>query len=94
MQNAAATLHFLRDLFIYFLERGREKERERNISVSLPLMHPLLGTWLATQACTLMGNWTGDPLVHKPTLNPLSYTNQGTTSQFCLFDLFYFSEII
>ena len=34
------------------LERGggREKERERNISVWLPL------TWPATQACTLTGN--------------------------------------
>ena len=41
-------------LFIYlFLERGegREKERERNISVWLPLTHPILGTWPATQAC-------------------------------------------
>ena len=45
--------------FIYlFLERGesREKERERNINVWLPLTHPLLGTWLATQACALTGN--------------------------------------
>ena len=31
---------------------GRE---ERNISVWLPLAHPLLGTWPATQACALMG---------------------------------------
>ena len=40
--------------FIYsFLERGegREKERERNISVWLPLTWPPLGTWPATQAC-------------------------------------------
>ena len=37
---------FLKVLFIYlFLERGggREKERERNISVWLPLMHPPTG---------------------------------------------------
>ena len=27
---------------------------------------PLLGTWPATQACALTGNWTGDPLVHRP----------------------------
>ena len=34
-----------------FLERGegKEKERERNINVWLPLMHPKLGTWPATQ---------------------------------------------
>ena len=33
-----------------FLDRGkgREKERERNINVWLPLMHTLLGTWPAT----------------------------------------------
>ena len=44
--------------FIYlFLERGegKEKERERNINVWLPLVRPLLGTWLATQACSLTG---------------------------------------
>ena len=45
--------------FIYlFLERGegREKERERNINVWLPLAFPLLGAWPATQACALTGN--------------------------------------
>ena len=52
-------------LFIYFLEReeGREKERERNISVWLPLTWPPLRTWPATQACALTGNWTCDPLL-------------------------------
>ena len=46
---------FKKDLFIYFLEReeGREKERERNINVWLPLMRPTLGTLPATQACAL-----------------------------------------
>ena len=51
--------------FIYlFLERGegREKERERNISVWLPLTWPSLGT----QACALTGNPTRDPLVRSP----------------------------
>ena len=44
-------------LFIYFLERGegREKERERNSNVWLPLTRPILGTWPATQ-CALTGN--------------------------------------
>ena len=37
--------------------------RERNLNVSLPLTHPTLGTWRATQAHTLTGNRTGDPLV-------------------------------
>ena len=51
--------------FIYlFLERGegREKKRERKISVWLPLVRPLLGTWPGTQACALTGNRTGKSL--------------------------------
>ena len=37
---------FLKDFVYLFLERGegREKERERNINVWLPVMCPLLGT--------------------------------------------------
>ena len=58
-------------------------EREKNISVWLPLPHPLLGTWPATQACALIGNRTGDPLVHRPTLNPLSHTSQGQNQTLC-----------
>ena len=68
---------FKKKHFIYlFLERreGREKERERNINVWLC---PPLGTWPAAQACALTGNRTGDPLVRRPMLNPLSYTSQG-----------------
>ena len=48
---------FLR--FYLFLDRGREGERERNISVWLALVCPLLGTWPATQACAL--NWELNP---------------------------------
>ena len=43
----------------------------------LPLAHPHLGTWPTTQACALIGNRTSDPLVHRPTLNPLNHTSQG-----------------
>ena len=73
-------MFFLFKEFIYLFwdsGEGREKERERNISVWLPLVHPLLGTWPTTQVCTLTGNWTGDPLVRRPVLNPLSHTSQG-----------------
>ena len=73
-------------LFFFFLKRfylfldrgeGKEKEKERNINVWLPLTLPLPGTWPATQACFLTGNWTSDPLVHRPSLSPLSHTSQG-----------------
>ena len=49
---------FLKDFINLFLERGegREKERGRNISVWLLLMHSLLGTQTATQACAPTGN--------------------------------------
>ena len=54
-----------------------EKERERNINVRLPLIHPLLGTWLATQACALTGNRTGDLLLLQASTQPLSHTSQS-----------------
>ena len=49
---------FFKDFTYLFLERGvgKEKQRERNISVWLPVVCPLLGTWPATQACALTGN--------------------------------------
>ena len=37
------------------------------------------GTWLATQACALTRNQTSNPLVRRPTHNPLSHTSQGIT---------------
>ena len=72
-------LLFLKYCIYLFLERGegREKEGERNINVWLPLMCPVLRTWPATQACALTGNRTGNPLVHRLALNPLSHTSQG-----------------
>ena len=66
--------------FLYlFLDRGeeREKERERNIIVWLPLVRPPLGTWTTTQECALSRNQASDPLVHRLALNPLSHTSQG-----------------
>ena len=42
------------------------------------LLHcPQLGTWPATQACALTGNRTGNSLVRRSMLTPLSYTSQG-----------------
>ena len=59
---------------------GREKEMQRNIIVWLPLASPQLGTWPTIQAWALTGNWTSVLLVHRPVLNPLIYTSQGTNS--------------
>ena len=75
-------LLFFKDFIYLFLERreGREKKKERNINVWLPLKHPTLGTWPTIQECALTGNRTGDLLVHRPKLNPLSYISQGHTS--------------
>ena len=50
---------------------------ERNTNVWLPLVRPLLGTWLGSQTCVLTGNQTCDPLVRSLVLNPLSHTSQG-----------------
>ena len=52
---------------------GRERERERNINVWLPLTHPPMGTWPAAQACALTGNPTIDPFVLRPAFNSLSH---------------------
>ena len=68
--------------FIYlFLERGLGKEREQERNIKFASCTPPLGTWPATQACALTGNWTGDPLVQSGT-QPLSHTSQGK-SYFC-----------
>ena len=45
----------------------------------LPLTHPQLGTWPATQACALTGNQSGDLLVPRLAHNPLSHTSQGSS---------------
>ena len=53
------------NLFISERAEGNEKERERNISVWLSLMRPLLGTWPATQARALTRDQTSDLLVRR-----------------------------
>ena len=61
-------------------EEGREKERDKNINVWLPLTCPLPRTWPTTQACALIGNQTCDPLVLRLALHPLSPTSQDRSS--------------
>ena len=57
-------LFFLLTLVIYFLEqRGKEREREEEkVQGVVASCAPLLGAWVAGQACALTGNRTGDPL--------------------------------
>ena len=55
----------------------KEEERERNINVWLPRACPPLETWPATQACAPTRNRTGNPLICRPALHPLSHTSQG-----------------
>ena len=76
-------MYFLFKDFIYlFLERGDGREGQKHHWVVGCLSHtPLLGTRPATQACALTGNQAGDPLVHRPVLNPLNHTSQGS----CIF---------
>ena len=52
---------------------GREGEKHQCVVASHA---PPTGTWPATQACALTGNPTGDPLVCRPALSPLSHTSQ------------------
>ena len=52
------------------------------MNVWLPLERPLLGTWPTAQARALSGNRTGDPLVGRLALSPLSHTSQGSSSVF------------
>ena len=77
---------FFKKSYLFFREEG-EEERERNIYVQekhhLVASHtPLVETQSTTQACALTGNRTGDLLVHRLVLNPLSHTSQGTINVF------------
>ena len=81
---------FFKDFIYLFLERvdGREKERKRNINVWLTFSRPQLETWPAIQACAMIGNQTGNPLVRRLALNPLNHTSQGCRECFeskCIF---------
>ena len=70
---------------LIFTEGEEGRKRDRNIREWLPLKGSLLGPWPETQACALTGNWTSDPLVHRPALNPLSHTSQGWLYLFNVF---------
>ena len=83
LSRLLSNIFFKKD-FILFLDRGegREEERERNIDVWLLLVHPIPGTWPTTQACALTGYPTGNLLIHRLALSPLSHTSQGYLDTF------------
>ena len=68
--------------------KGPQTERERDHKAASHA--PPLGTWPATQTCALTGNPTGDTLVCRLVLNPLSHTSQGSLSSYILIFLLSF----
>ena len=77
-------LFFFLDFIYLFLERveRKEKERERNISVWLPLTCPLVGTWPRTSDVPWLGIEPVTLWFAACTLNPLSHTSQGYAGSF------------
>ena len=74
---------FFKDFIYLFLERGREGEREGEKHHCVVASHaPPTGDLACNPGMCPAGNWTGDPLVHRPVLNLLSYTNQGNSDYF------------
>ena len=65
------------NLFI-FRESGKEGEREgEKHQFVFSSEMPQTGNGLTTQVCALTRNGTGNPLVSRLALNPLSYTSHG-----------------
>ena len=68
-----------RAFFYYFQGEGKghvwggERGRERETLIGCLPYAPWLGTEPATQACTLTGNWTCNPLVYGMTLQPIEH---------------------
>ena len=79
---------FFKDFINFFKGRGGEGEREREKHQCPSPMSPAGDLAHNTGTCST-GNQSGNPLVHRPTLNPLSYTSHGIYIFFILY-IFYF----
>ena len=69
---------FFKDLFIYFKEERRKKERERSIDHMAPTEDQP-----TTQARALTRNRTSNPSLCRAKPNQLSHTGQGRDKSFC-----------
>ena len=78
--NSSLYIYIFKDFVYLFLERGREGEREGERHQCVVASYPLMRTWPITQAHALTGNRTGNPVVCRPVLHPLSNTSQGNSS--------------
>ena len=71
---------------LIFRKRGKEGERKEEKYQSVVASHVPphwgLSNRPTTQARALTGNQTGNVLVCRPVLNPLSHTSQGRTCKF------------
>ena len=73
-------LSFKKIIFNFWGERGKWRRKRIEVIDWLSLACPQLGTWLVTQACALTGFWTGNFLILRLMLNPLSHIRQGSHS--------------
>nr|KAF6349168.1 hypothetical protein mMyoMyo1_011724 [Myotis myotis] len=83
----ACLRNFLKIYFIYFLQRGRERDRDLETSMrekhrSAASCTPPTGDVPATKVHALDQNRTQDPSVRRPMLYPLSHTSQGCLRTF------------
>ena len=73
----STSFFFLRFYLFIFRERGREGERGEEYLCGCLSCAPYWRPDPQPRQCALPGNQTGDPLVHRLVLNPLSHTSQG-----------------
>ena len=65
-------------LFIYFRQGKGWREREKHQCV-VASHAPLAGDLARNPGVCPDWEWNGDPLVRRPTLNPLSHSSHGST---------------
>ena len=85
-QEEIGFLHIYIYFILLFRQMGMEGEREgEKCQCVVASSMPPTGDLAHNQACALIGNQTGNPLVCRPVLNPLSHTSQG---RFLYIDLY------